>query len=111
MKKFNSEEAVRGNPVMTISGKEARIVCFNAKIEHYPLLVLVENKGREVHRSYTENGRMNIKRGSNEDMCMVTVKKTGWINIYKHRTHHTEELARQQSDHNAVATIQVDWEE
>ena len=122
MKEFNLEEAKAGKPVCTRDGKDARIICFDAK--GYTLIIaLVYYDEYEVCFPYTANGRIHtIDKVSNMDLMMKGEKHEGWINIYKdinfeehrvgHYIHDTKEKALEGRDiTNYITTIKIEWEE
>ena len=58
MREFNLEEAKAGKPVCTRDGREARIICFDAKAkEQIVALVTTGRKKQETSFSYNVNGR------------------------------------------------------
>ena len=67
--KFNKEEAMKGNPVETANGQEARIICFDGKMYDGsgPIIALVkeEDTGKEWlilcnDRGESESGQYNL---------------------------------------------------
>lgn len=86
MKPFDLEKAKAGAPVITRDGREARIICFDAKQED-PLIVLVTNKsGFENDYSYLENGRYQITKENPLDLFMKPIKRTYYFNVFKHQS-------------------------
>lgn len=82
MKPFNLEDAKAGKLVCTRDGKPARIICFDAKRENYPIITLIENNGNEIVVSHNLNGRFSNYQEENLDLFMVSEKHEGWINIF-----------------------------
>ena len=93
MKPFNLKEYLE-NPsrkVVTRDGKPARIICIDAKREHFeegphPVIALVEEKkNQETIYCYREDGifREGYKYG--HDLFFAPVKKEGWVNLYDTR--------------------------
>lgn len=123
MKPFNIEEAKAGKPVCTRDGKEARIICFDAKGE-YPLIALLKHSdGCEIAIRYPENGAMSgaTNSKSQNDLGMATTKHVGWLNIWRNIEgksvsgmviFDTEMEARQSDDQpNYIATVKIEWED
>lgn len=126
MREFNLEEAKAGHPVCTRDGRKARIVCYDMKItiDHFPLLVLVENDGIEQGFAYNEQGHRPYTDGDNDpnDIMMVSVKHEGWVNIYRDTSGITytgenicdsqeemEEIGKKSQTY--IATVKIEWEE
>ena len=88
MKPFNLEEYLK-NPqmkVITREGLSARIICTGRKgYNTKPIIALVTiPNGTEVLKSYWEDG-VNTRgcEGNPDDLFFTSVKKSGWINLYK----------------------------
>lgn len=66
MKKFNLDKAKKGAPICTRDGKNARIICTDAKGD-YPVIALIEesNSNYEWPMAYCENG-MHFKKGDKD---------------------------------------------
>ena len=115
MKPFDLTAAKAGKPVVTLYGKDARIICFDA-VGEYPIIGLIKNDdGFEYPVSYSESS-------INLFFCMKSQKKVGWINIYKssiisnhyrtgNRIFCTEEKAIREKSEIWVSTIKIEWEE
>ena len=130
MKPFNLKEYLE-NPsrkVVTRDGKPARIICIDAKREHYgegphPVVALVEEKkNQETIYCYGSDGifREGYKYG--HDLFFAPVKCEGWINIYKcvnvvdERTGNVifktkEEALDNILSTNYINTVHIEWEE
>ena len=130
MKPFNLKEYLE-NPsrkVVTRDGKPARIICIDAKREHYgegphPVVALVEEKkNQETIYCYGSDGifREGYKYG--HDLFFAPVKCEGWINIYKcvnvvdERTGNVifktkEEALDNILSTNYIDTVHIEWEE
>ena len=130
MKPFNLKEYLE-NPsrkVVTREGKPARIICIDAKREHFgegphPVVALVEEKkNQETIYCYGSDGifREGYKYG--HDLFFAPVKCEGWINIYKcvnvidERTGNVifktkEEALDNILSTNYIDTIHIEWEE
>ena len=124
MKQFNLEEYLK-NPlkkVVTRDGRNARIICTDAK-NNYPIVALIEMpNGRERQPcGYKKDGTYLIGEKLSCDLFFAPEKKEGWINIYKYNskittgslvfnTKERAELAKgNRSDY--IATIKIEWEE
>lgn len=124
MKPFDLEKAKAGAPLRTREGFRARIVCFDADNDRFPIVALLKSdNGKEYPASFTKEGRFSDGEvDSSEDLLMVGEKKEGWINIYeafKERcigaVHNSKEDAmRVKFNEKGVtykATVRVEWEE
>ena len=126
MKEFNLEEYLK-NPsqkVVTRDGRAVRIVCTNAKNDE-PIIALVYNKIREEENVYTYN-REGIFYKDNDsclDLFFATVKKEGWVNLYKGMIESylpsvgqkvyksKEEAIRNKCSDYYFTTLKIEWEE
>ena len=125
MKQFNLDEYLK-NPsrkVVTMCGKNARIVCTDAKNVYSVVALIAEDKSERVE-TYLKDGRYSESRQSSDDLFFAPEKHEGWINIYKHNDGHyegdgniynTEEecKANQVScyRYQYLTTIKIEWEE
>ena len=58
MKPFDLDEAREGKEICTRSGRIARIVCFDASNEPYPIIALInDDEGREFVEAFTLEGK------------------------------------------------------
>ena len=121
LKPFDLEAAKAGKPVCTRDGRKARIICFdyNGETGDYPIVALVSyNKGNNCYErilKYTSDGLFN-KYGDykhDDDLMMLTEKKSGWINVYKERIYKTKDDAIRNiaPGTHFIDTIKVEWEE
>ena len=125
MKEFNLDEYLK-NPsqkVVTRDGREVRIICTDAKGDE-PIIALVYNNIREEENVYTYN-REGIFYKDNDsclDLFFATVKKEGWVNIYRFKDDtrtigclfKSEEEAKLHKYDRAsvyIKTIKIEWEE
>lgn len=120
MKEFNLEEAREGKPVCTRDGRKARIICFDRKDSHYPVVALVQGeKDNEMIIQCSSNGEFH---GSNKDnsLIMETVKHEGWVNLYRSDgivypgvgIHNSKDLAyTDRARDGYLTTIKIEWEE
>ena len=126
MKPFNLEEYLK-NPqkkVITREGLSARIICTGRKgYNTKPIIALVTiPNGTEVLKSYWEDG-VNTRgcEGNPDDLFFTSVKKSGWINLYKinsiispgPRAYDTKEEAESAAVDKSyyISTIKIEWEE
>ena len=125
LKPFSLEAAKAGKPVCTRDGRKARIICFDAKGMHQPIIALItQDNGIEYIETYYSDGRFNDDSNSQSDydLMMLPEKKEGWINIYRAgeinckpgmTVFATKELAEKYKydDGPYVDTIKIEWEE
>lgn len=89
MKPFDLEKAIKGEKVITRSGKPVRIICWDYQKELYPIVALVAiGEKTEELITYTIKGEQYAKEElvagkSSLDLFMAPIKKEGWINVYK----------------------------
>lgn len=110
---FNLDEVKDGKPVCTRDGRNVRIICFDCKVESFPIVALVSGAfGREEIISYDEAGYSST-RETDDRLFMLPEKKIGWINVYNKSIYNSEEDARDgiTDDSDYVGTIKVEWEE
>ena len=123
MKEFNLDEYLK-NPsqkVVTRDGRAVRIICTDMKNEDdYKIVTLVQKKdGGEVILCYRKSGR--DKYYPDFDLFFDTVKKEGWINLFKDEelpfingdVYESEKKAKEEAigETDYVATIKIEWEE
>lgn len=120
MKEFDFNKAKEGHPLVTRNGRKARVICFDAKNEKYPIIALItESDEKEYPYSFNKNGSMYCNGIHESDLFMAPEIHTGWINIDvrigKTREgsaiYDTKEEALKYALPTTVATIKVDWEE
>ena len=126
MKEFNLDEYLK-NPsqkVVTRDGREVRIICTDAKNEE-PIIALVYNKNRDEENVYTYNrdGYFYKDNDSCLDLFFATVKKEGWVNLYKgiiesylpsvgQKIYKSkEEAIRHKCSDRYFTTLKIEWEE
>lgn len=112
LKPFDLQKAKEGKPVCTREGRNVRIICFDCKIESFPIVALVSGAfGREEIISYDEAGYSST-REPDDRLFMLPEKKIGWINVYNKLIYNSEEDARDgiTDDLDYVGTIKVEWE-
>lgn len=116
-KPFDLEAAKAGAPVMTRSGRPARILAFDLKTaDECPIVVAIEtHDGKsEVVRTYTKYGYAADEY--DDDLVMAYVKHRAWVNVYKGAigtTFDTEEEAIKYGEKFStyITTVLVEWEE
>ena len=127
LKPFNLELAKKGYPVCTMDGHEVRIICFDKKDKHYPIVALVKWETKEDVHSYTNDGcNSSLGFKSMLDLVMKSIKKEGWVNIYKDEFKtwaDTEifstkeeaigynEVSTYVSKEKYIDTVKIEWEE
>ena len=125
MKRFSLEEYL-ANPreVITRDGRNARIICTDAKND-YPIVALIETPdGRERQPcGYKEDGTYIIgERLSCYDLFFAPEKHEGWLNIYRSergfylrgKPYESKEEADEVAKANYktfCATVKIEWEE
>ena len=120
MKQFNLEEYLK-NPsrkVVTRSGKNARIICTDAKNVYSVVALIAEDKSERVE-TYLKDGRYNEGRQSYDDLFFAPEKHEGWVNVYKDGNHFyssmdilkTKDKAEALSCRSCIATVKIEWEE
>ena len=84
MKPFNLEEAKAGMPVCTKNGKDARIICFDSKVNSNEtnMIVLVAEGDTELIYTYNNDGT-SLFLADDYDLIMKPEHHIGYINIYK----------------------------
>ena len=85
MKPFNLEQAKAGKPICTRDGRPARIICFDAQNEDFPIVALItDDEGDETPETYTAHGGYYTNAGQRDsDLMMVTQERTVWVNLYR----------------------------
>ncbi|WP_347026411.1 hypothetical protein [Bacteroides ovatus] len=124
MKPFDLEKAKAGASICTREGSKARIVCFDADNDRFPIVALLKgDSGKEYPVSFTKEGRFSDGGKDNpEDLCMEEIKKEGWINIYEANkekcigaVYNSKEAAMRmkvnEKDITYITTVRVEWEE
>lgn len=120
MKPFNLEEAKAGKPVCTRDGRPARIVEFNMKDENFPIIAIVSCDVTEIVGTFTLQGSYYTDIKSPKDLMMVTNKREGWVNVYKHPSKHllgeifnTKKEAKSKISgcDSCVDTVKIEWKE
>lgn len=115
MKPFDIELVKAGHPVCTREGNLVRIICLDRNSDKYPIIALVDRNNHEYCQEYTIHGSVcDIE--CEDDLCMATVKKEGWINVYPeycvtNDIFKTEQEAKEDASSNCIATVKIEWEE
>ena len=122
MKQFNLQEYLK-NPdrhIVTRDGKDAKIICTNAK-GNFPIIALVETyNGNETVLRLKENGRFYNDTENSSDLFFAPIKKEGWVNMYKTRSGSVQigqiysskkEAEMGRKDANYISTAKIEWEE
>ena len=124
MKQFNLEEYLAiARQVITRAGRNARIVCTDAK-NNYPIVALIETpNGKERQPcGYKEDGTYIIGENHPCDLFFAPEKHEGWLNIYRSKSgfylrgnpykskEEADEVAK--ANHKTFcATVKIEWEE
>ena len=120
LKPFDIQKAREGKPVCTRDGRKARIICFDAKRMHQPIIALItQYNGVEYIETYYSNGCFNddINSQSDYDLMMLPEKKEGWVNVYKGGLLDTKSYPTQKEAFDKacregyVDTVKICWEE
>lgn len=124
MKEFDLKLAKAGKPICTRDGKEAKIICFDAKREGYPIIALVDYTTTEEVYFYTSKGSLYPPptKPYGLDLMMISEKYKGWVNVYRDsdRNPYTDKLIFNTEEaaifegvkaKNYITTIEVEWEE
>ena len=120
MKPFSLEEYLK-NPsrkVVTRCGKNARIICTDAKNVYSVVALITEDKFERVE-TYLKDGIYNEDRQSYDDLFFAPEKHERWVNLYKEDdniyasmdTFKTKEEAEVLSCSSCIATVKIEWEE
>lgn len=121
LKPFDLEAALRGEPVVTRDGREVtQVTNFDAPNDPNPVVAVIDGNTQ----SFTLTGAYFGQGKENEyDLFMVTktVKKEGWVNLYKSddeeiavftgHGHNTKEAAEEEASPKCIATVKIEWEE
>lgn len=122
MKQFNLEEYLE-NPdrrIITKDGRSVRIICTDAK-GNFPIIALVKTyNGSETVLILKENGRFYNDTENSSDLFFASIKKEGWVNMYKTWSGATQigqiysskeeaEMGRKDADY--ISTAKIEWEE
>ena len=116
LKPFDIQKAREGKPVCTRDGRKARIICFDAKRMHQPIIALItQYNGVEYIETYYSNGCFNddINSQSDYDLMMLPEKKEGWIVIHKEAIYdkETAEKIARETTANVIRIQKIEWEE
>lgn len=124
MKPFDFKKAKAGASVCTREGFKARIICFDADNDRFPIVALLKgDNGKEYPVSFTKEGRFSGgKEDTSKDLFMEGIKKEGWINIYEALNercigvvYNSKEAAMRmkinEKDVTYITTVRVKWEE
>lgn len=71
LKPFDLEKAKAGAKVVTKRGRDVRILCYDMRTEHYPIVAILNNDGNECARVYTKTGKAVIGEENIDDLQIV----------------------------------------
>ena len=76
MEKFNLEQAKLGKPVVTRSGKPARIINFemNDNNSDFPIVALVTIRNDEIEYRYNNEGKLYNNKEDSYDLMMAEIE-------------------------------------
>ena len=123
MRPFDLELAKQGEPVCTRDGRNARIICFDAKNESYPIVALIQDGARECVFNFGLDGRFTHTKEDVDDidLFMKSTQHTGWINIYNYNgkihcdstVYTSEEVAKSHRNSvvECIGTKPISWED
>ena len=121
MKPFNLEEAKQGKPVQTRDGRDARIICFDAKRKDTSIVCLItcfEDGIEDLFSYFREDGRWHNSQESTHDLFMKSEPKQGWVAVLEDgklifNIYHTKEEAETIGGTypNFVSVAKIEWEE
>ena len=105
---------------MTRSGKNARIICTDAKNVYSVVALITEDKFERVE-TYLKDGIYNEDRQSYDDLFFASEKHEGWLNLYRSAldvtyagcVYTSEKEAKEHIDDTQryVTTLKIEWEE
>ena len=123
---FDIEKAINGSDVCTRDGRNARILCFDAKGDR-PVVALIDQKGisDDYPYKYYPNGSFYDDTISDIDLMIVPSVKTGYVNLYKNHSnnddciYNTSNVYRSIDDarnhivdqDNYIDTVEFSWKE
>ena len=123
MRPFSLKEYLK-NPsrkVITRDGRDARIICTDAK-GNFPIIALVEtHNDTEVALRLKEDGHFYNFAEDSRDLFFATEKQERWVNIYKNKEGYypgrffcstkEEAVNLRCIDAECITTVKVEWEE
>ena len=86
LKPFDLVAAIRGEPVITRNGIPARIICFDAKCDYFPIIALIDEDEmgcNEIPMSFSLGGEEGSGEISGCDLFMAPKTKAYWANVYE----------------------------
>jgi hypothetical protein len=118
MKPFDLQKALAGEPVVTRDGREVtQLTKFDAPNCLFPIAAVVAGE----LETFSIGGKFRIGGETKHDLFMATktVKKEGWVNVYKNQSNDIEcghvfknpEEAAKYSNSFRIATTKIEWEE
>ena len=88
---FDIEKAMNGSDVCTRDGRNARILCFDAKGDR-PIVALIDQNGLsdDYPYKYHTNGSFYDDTISDIDLMIVPSIKNGYVNLYKNNSNNDD---------------------
>lgn len=82
MKPFNLEAVLKGDPVVTRSGRKVVFIVYDPTTVVLDARIIVLVEGQRELRFYYENGQVFADFESPHDLFMAPKKRTVWLNLY-----------------------------
>ncbi len=125
LKPFDLEEA-KAHPerLVTRDGRKARILCDDVKDELSVVVALQSNDGlNEDVLCFKKDGRFCYISERNEDLMLLTIKKEGWVRLFKSTygppireilaegVFNTKQQAESTGSKAFIKAVKIEWEE
>lgn len=113
MKPFDLMKAWAGAPVITHEGHEVKIVRIDWD-QTYPVVAdhKQPNMVGVLRGTYTMGGKASIHCECDGDLFMKEFQiYKAWVNVYPGMNYETKEIAASNAGTNAVATVEIEWED
>lgn len=116
MKPFDLQKALAGEPVVTRDGRPVKIAGINPDAKDlYKVVGWLDG----ITAGWCIDGKDYLDGQNPKDLFMATktVKKEGWVNLYKGGQHRhgsifsTEDEAKKYAHEQCIATVKIEWEE
>ena len=126
-KEFNLNEYLKdpSRKVVTRDGREVRIICtdYKGKMDKPVIGLIKVDENEENAFNFKKNGRYHLpkKEESHNDLFFASIKKDGWVNIFKDKDlpfingdiYESKDKAEENAigEPDFIATIKIEWEE